>query len=76
MTSPSLRIGIVGRILSGEEVGRYVKVVDDSENTGGYLILTAADKELADAGADAWVETRDDLAAYFEESAWTVEWLD
>lgn len=53
-----------------------MKVVDDGENTGGCLILTAADGELTEDGADTWVGTADDVDGFFEESGWSVEWLD
>lgn len=75
MTSSEPRVGVVGRIVAGEEVGRYLKVLDDSVNTGGYLVLTAANEDLTEDGADAWVEGAAELAGYFEESGWTVEWL-
>lgn len=52
------QVGVVGRIVSGEEIGRYVKVVDDSGKTGGYLILTAADGDLTEDWADAWLASR------------------
>ncbi|MDD5330546.1 MAG: hypothetical protein PHX38_11100 [Sulfuricella sp.] len=69
-----IRIGEIGRILAGEESGNYVKVLDDTENTGGYLILTAPAIDMRH-GYDNWVESKDALARYFEESGWTTEWL-
>ena len=53
MTPSSFRVGVVGRIVAGEEAGRFLKVVDDSENTGGFLILTAADSNLTEDGTAA-----------------------
>jgi len=70
-----VRIGVLGRITAGEEIGRYVKVEDDRENTGGYLILTADDPQLSFNGYDGWVESRQDLDGYFGESGWVVAWL-
>lgn len=69
-----IRIGEIGRILAGEESGHYVKVLDDSKNTGGYLILTAPAADMRQ-GYDNWVESKDALALYFEESGWVIEWL-
>lgn len=67
-------IGVVGRIISGEEHNRFVKVIDDSENTGGFLILTADDIELRSRGYDNWVEDKEHLKRYFLESKWLIEW--
>lgn len=69
-----IRIGEIGRILAGEESGHYVKVLDDTENSGGYLILTAPAADMLQ-GYDNWVESKDILARYFEESGWVIEWL-
>ncbi len=67
-------IGVIGKIISGEEYGRFVKVIDDSENTGGFLILTADDIELSSRGYDNWVEDKERLKCYFLENKWLIEW--
>jgi hypothetical protein len=69
-----IRIGVFGLILSGEETGRYLRVVDDAENTGGFLILTSADRAGATDVHDAWVESIVDVDLYLDESAWEIEW--
>ena len=69
-----VRIGQVGRIIAGDEAGKYVKVVDDKENTGGYLILTANTPDMR-VGFDNWVENKESLSDYFVEAGWSVEWL-
>jgi len=69
-----VRIGQVGRIIAGDEVGKYVKVVDDKENTGGYLILTADAPDMQ-VGFDNWVEDKEALSSYFVEAGWSIEWL-
>ena len=66
-------VGIVGRIVEGDDAGSYVKVLDDSENTGGYIILTSSHHDMSD-GFDNWVQDRESLSAYFEESRWVVNW--
>ena len=68
-----IKVGKAGRILAGKEQGRYVKVIDDEANTGGYLILTAAGSDMQN-GFDCWVESADMLQRFFEESGWVVEW--
>jgi hypothetical protein len=70
-----IRIGAVGRIVSGDYAGWYVKVQDDSENTGGFLILISGDRTFQSGkGFDGWVEGRAMLEGYFRESSWQVEW--
>ena len=69
----SVPITMVGKIIFGEERGRYVKIIDDGDNTGGYLILTASSPDFSD-GYDNWVENHEALTGYFEESRWIVDW--
>jgi hypothetical protein len=69
-----VRIGKWGRILQGQECGRYLYIQDDGESTGGFLILTKRDPDGSD-GHDAWVETYNDVVRYCSESGWEVEWL-
>lgn len=69
-------IGQVGRISAGEQRGWYVQVVDDAENTGGYLILTCRNADMKSGeGYNDWVEKREDLVAFFAESGWRVLWF-
>ena len=67
-------LGKVGKIVGGNETGRLVKVIDDSANTGGFLILTSKD-ELGTAWFDNWVRREEDLERYFKESRWLIEWV-
>ena len=68
------KIGKRGRITAGENAGFFVRVEDDSANTGGYLILCWRDG--TDEGFDNWVEKLTDLDEFFMESGWNVEWLE
>ncbi|MFD2177703.1 hypothetical protein [Veronia pacifica] len=71
-----IEIGKVGVIESGDDVGFQVKVIDDSESTGGLLILTG--KNLSDPNVeafDSWVSNEEELECYFEESNWIIKWL-
>ena len=70
-----IKIGKVGKIIEGDEAGKFVKVVDDSVNTGGFLILTADDIGFT-RGFDNWVENESMLQRYFQEARWRVEWPD
>lgn len=67
-------IGQKGLIVEGDEAGNYVKVIDDSESTGGLLILTSKSADM-NFVHDSWVIDEAALAEYFNESGWVVEWL-
>jgi hypothetical protein len=69
-------LGTLGRIVEGEEAGRFVEVLDDLNHSGGYLICTYADDQRSHEPFDSWVETYDEVNALFFESNWTVEWAD
>ena len=69
-----INIGKVGKIVAGQEMGCYVKVIDDAANTGGFLILSATAPDMQN-GFDSWVENGEMLQRYFEEAGWMIEWL-
>lgn len=72
-----LRIATPGRIVSGVDAGRYVQILDDWANSGGFLILTHdGDGDRAAEGHDSWVESIVDVELYFDECGWVVEWDD
>lgn len=68
-----IKIGVAGRIIEGDDVGQHIEVIDDSENTGGFLILQVPDL-ASNEGYDDWVEDIDSLHIYFDESNWNIEW--
>lgn len=71
-----IRLHVLGEILSGDEVGRFVEIIDDARNTGGYLIVTYADAARSPDIFDAWVESIVDVELYLEEAGWTIQWPD
>jgi len=72
----NIRLNLDGVIVSGDEMGRRVRIQDDRQNTGGFLILTWSQGAATDSidGADAWVESRAQLESYIEEGGWIIEW--
>jgi hypothetical protein len=80
MTKPRMslvaKIGKKGRIRSGdgEHTGFFIRIKDDAQNAGGYLILLWED--TSPTGYDYWVETTKDLDQFFGESGWDIEWLE
>jgi hypothetical protein len=68
------KIGKKGRIRSGKDAGFFVRIQDDSQNTGGYLILIWQD--VPSVGYDYWVENLADLEQFMSEAGWDIEWLE
>jgi len=60
-----LRIGELGRIVAGDDTGRFVEVLDDAPLSGGFLFLTYDKVDRSGNAFDSWVESIED-----------VEWLD
>lgn len=70
----AIKLGVVGHIVAGEDTGRWVEVVDDALATGGFLLLTYENSDRSGEAHDSWVESPADVAGYFEECGWEVEW--
>ncbi|GGF27966.1 hypothetical protein GCM10011611_37480 [Aliidongia dinghuensis] len=70
----SVPIGRVGKIVSGDEAGWFVKVLDDSDATGGFLILTSREDHFV-SGFDNWVADENALKQYLHEARWLIEWV-
>ena len=73
-THLDIRIGQVGKIAAGDQRGWYVRVDDDAENTGGYLILTCKTPDMADC-FDGWAEDKKSLEQYFLGMGWRILWI-
>jgi hypothetical protein len=72
----NIKLNTVGKILEGNlDVGNYIKIIDDSENTGGYLILTSDNINLSNC-FDDWAEDKKNLFEIFEARKWIIEWLE
>jgi hypothetical protein len=69
-----IRFNVVGRIISGDNLGDYIKVIDDVEKSGGFFILTSAEPSMLH-GFDDWVRDNAALQQYFNESKWIIEWI-
>jgi hypothetical protein len=69
-----IQINKIGKIILGDDKNSFVKIIDDGENTGGYLILTSKTIFFTDC-FDDWVENFESLKKYFEESNWEIHWM-
>jgi hypothetical protein len=67
-----VKINVRGKITRGRWAGQFMTVEDDTERTGGYLIIVEPDTSGGNGG-DMWV-AKDKLPKVFEEADWEVEW--
>jgi hypothetical protein len=73
----NIEIGKVGLIDEGDMKGWYIRVDDDTINTGGFLILyNSCPNMSSSSGYDDWVENRESLKYFFAESSWNIKWLE
>lgn len=63
----------IEKIVSGNEVGSLIKVVDDRANTGRLFNLTSASRALK-TGFDNWVDSPTALIKYHQECHWQIKW--
>ncbi|MEV7087255.1 hypothetical protein AB0O07_15355 [Streptomyces sp. NPDC093085] len=71
-----METGRIGRIISGDDAGKFVKIEELLDSPPSYLILMAYDREFKRGCGDYWVEGRDSLEGFFREGEWRVEWVE
>jgi hypothetical protein len=67
----------VGAVLNSVKPGHRIRVVDDSGNTGGFLVYEwweGSDGPDEFGGFDSWVQDEDSLQRLFAEAGWLVSW--
>ena len=68
-------IGKTGLINEGDMKGWYVRIDDDDENTGGFLIIYNSSPDmLSGLGYDDWVENKSSLQDFFEAGSLKIDW--
>ncbi len=78
MNNKNIKLHTVGQIIEGESAGWYLYIKEDAENTGGYLLLLSPEPafSILHEGYNNWVESFDDLAKFFNEAGWKIDWLE
>lgn len=55
---------------------KFIKIIDDQENTGGFLILLSSNDKFSSFDSyDDWVENLEILKEYLQESHWIIKWV-
>jgi hypothetical protein len=78
MNEQEIKIGAVGKVIEGEDLGWFVFLKEDLEDSGGYFILIFNNQVMSKSTEiyDYWVENKEDLIPFFRDSNWKIEWLD
>jgi hypothetical protein len=71
-----IEIGKVGKISSGDDIGKFVKIQKLPDDPPSFLILMAHDPEFHRGYGDYWVKDYECLEEFFAEGKWVVEWLE
>ena len=48
----NIKVGVLGKVLAGDDIGSWVRIDDDSENTGGFLIHVSPNPDWTGGGVD------------------------
>ena len=72
-------IGVTGILQASNnphEIGWYVRIEDDSANTGGFKIFSSSNSEFKGWGHvfDNWVEKKEQLSQFVEDAGWIIQW--
>ncbi|GAA3889068.1 hypothetical protein [Streptomyces sedi] len=68
------RIGIVGRIVAGRDLGSYVKVERMPGDPTAFYVFVGRDRAFRTDAGDYWVEDLPSVEEFFRESGWEVVW--
>jgi hypothetical protein len=71
-----IRLGVLGRIVAGSEIGRVVEVIDDTENSGGYAVFSYADMNRSPEVFDDWFPSISDVQHHFMYHGYEIDWAD
>ena len=68
-----LKYNTIGKITAGENCGWLVKIINDTDDSGGYIIYEFESDE-SDDGFDTLLENETQVKGYIYENEWEIEW--
>ena len=71
-----IQANLLGRIIKGDSAGWFIKIHDDQENTGGYLVVQSKNSDFSGDGFDNWFETMGEVERFLKYKNWKIEWLE
>jgi hypothetical protein len=72
-----IKLGKIGIITEGKMKGYYIRIDDDFENTGGFLIIYNSAPDMSSSnGYDDWVENEECLRDFCIDNSWIVNWIE
>ena len=71
-----IQANLRGRIIKGDSAGWFIKIHDDQENTGGYLVIQSKKLDFTGDGFDNWFETMGEVEQFLKYKNWGIEWLE
>lgn len=78
MNEMEIKIGVIGKIIEGDLCGWFLKIKEDFDESGGYLILISKDSNLSkySEGYDYWAEDKNIVKEMINGFKWKIQWLD
>jgi hypothetical protein len=64
----------IGKVIEGKHKNWFIKVIDDTNHTGGYYVLICESNSFINNVYDDWLENFEDLKQYFTEKKWKIAW--
>lgn len=70
----TVKLDTIGEIISGDNAGWFIKVINTTKNADSYSILLS-DNQSFDEVFNDYVATTKLLKRYFEKSQWRIKWF-
>ena len=75
MVTDKIAVNRIGKITNGDMKNWYIKVLDDTENTGGYLFIESPNIDFRGEGYDNWFLDLKDVLPHIEHCKYQIEWI-
>jgi hypothetical protein len=70
-------IEVIGAIINSQRTSHQIRVSDDAQYTGGFIIYEwwqDSNGPNSNNAFDSWVEDTNSLAKFFQEADWKIQW--